>query len=114
TSTWCLLVEELGVRAETSNAELSKAGSGRRALMFTAVKQPSACPRGAVRAGSGAIFFKIRVLASSSLIMPNLINWQSAIGNSDEIASTQRSRCRQVQFADWKRLILRDILALHW
>jgi hypothetical protein len=27
--------------------------------------------------------------ASSSLITPNLISWQSTIGNSDEIASTQ-------------------------
>jgi hypothetical protein len=31
-----------------------------------------------------------------------------------EIASTRQSQCRQLQIADWKTQILRDILALHF
>jgi hypothetical protein len=67
-------------------AELSKVGNGNRATTLRALKQPSAPESEIVRSGVGLTASKMRLRASSSLIIANHFNQQSAIGNQQFFA----------------------------
>jgi len=67
-------------------AELSKVGSGNRATTLRALKKPNASESRTVRSGLGLTAPKIRLRASSSLIIGNHFNQQSAIGNQQFFA----------------------------
>jgi hypothetical protein len=67
-------------------AELSKVGSGNPATTLRALKQLRAAESGTVRSGVGLTASRIRLRASSSLIIANDFNQQSAIGNQQFFA----------------------------
>jgi hypothetical protein len=67
-------------------AELSNIGSGNRATTSRALKQSSASESSTVRSGLGLTASRIRLHASSSLIIANDFNQQSAIGNQQFFA----------------------------
>jgi hypothetical protein len=67
-------------------AELSKAGNDNPATTPRALKQSNAPESGTVRSGVGLTASKMRLRASSSLIIANHFNQQSAIGNGQFFA----------------------------